>query len=72
MADTLSWEGLDDQDRKAKIDEHKHDQLRKQEEGKGHWKKELASNSESAVGSLVFPLWWVLGTGSGEEGVGTV
>ncbi|KAL8758784.1 MAG: hypothetical protein Q9184_003825 [Pyrenodesmia sp. 2 TL-2023] len=47
--DTKSWEEADDQDRKAKIDEHKHDQLRKQEEGKNHWKKELASNSESAV-----------------------
>ncbi|KAA6409448.1 MAG: hypothetical protein FRX48_07001 [Lasallia pustulata] len=31
------------------IDHHKDDQLRKQKEGKGHWKGELASNSESAV-----------------------
>ncbi|KAL8865460.1 MAG: hypothetical protein Q9174_006872, partial [Haloplaca sp. 1 TL-2023] len=37
------------EDRKAKIDEHKHDQLDKQKEGKGHWKKELSSNSEAAV-----------------------
>ncbi|KAL8924568.1 MAG: hypothetical protein Q9172_002602 [Xanthocarpia lactea] len=36
-------------DRKAKIDHHKEDQLRKQKEGKGHWKKELSSNSEAAV-----------------------
>ncbi|KAI4230828.1 MAG: hypothetical protein L6R40_007938 [Gallowayella cf. fulva] len=38
-----------DHDRKAKIDEHKDDQLNKQKEGKGHWKKELSSNSEAAV-----------------------
>ncbi|PSS22153.1 hypothetical protein M430DRAFT_34132 [Amorphotheca resinae ATCC 22711] len=28
---------------------HKQDLLRKQKEGKGHWKPELASNSEEAV-----------------------
>jgi len=28
---------------------HKQDQLKKQKEGKGHWKPELASNSEEAV-----------------------
>lgn len=39
----------DADDRKAKIDHHKDDQLNKQKEGKGHWKKELGSNSESAV-----------------------
>lgn len=39
----------DHDDRKSKIDEHKHDQLNKQKEGKGHWKKELSSNSEAAV-----------------------
>ncbi|KAL8713030.1 MAG: hypothetical protein Q9220_002890 [cf. Caloplaca sp. 1 TL-2023] len=39
----------DHEDRKAKIDEHKDDQLQKQKDGKGHWKKELSSNSESAV-----------------------
>ncbi|KAL2039841.1 hypothetical protein N7G274_007242 [Stereocaulon virgatum] len=38
-----------DDDRKAKIDYHKDDQLNKQKEGKGHWKSELSSNSESAV-----------------------
>ena len=32
------------------IDHHKDDQLRKQKEGKGHWKAELASQSEAAVG----------------------
>ncbi|KAH7360160.1 hypothetical protein BKA65DRAFT_492540 [Rhexocercosporidium sp. MPI-PUGE-AT-0058] len=28
---------------------HKQDQLKKQKEGKGHWKPELASDSEEAV-----------------------
>jgi len=28
---------------------HKQDQLQKQKEGKGHWKPELASNSEESV-----------------------
>lgn len=41
-----------DEERKADIDHHKHDQLKKQEEGKGHWKRELGSNSESAVRGL--------------------
>ncbi|MDI1486398.1 MAG: hypothetical protein OHK93_005626 [Ramalina farinacea] len=41
--------GQDDDARKEAIDEHKHDQLNKQKEGKGHWKGELSSNSESAV-----------------------
>ncbi|KAI4272355.1 MAG: hypothetical protein LQ337_005355 [Flavoplaca oasis] len=36
-------------DRKAKIDHHKDDQLNKQKEGKGQWKKELSSNSEAAI-----------------------
>ncbi|KAI4283210.1 MAG: hypothetical protein L6R35_005237 [Caloplaca aegaea] len=39
----------DSDDRKAKIDHHKDDQLTKQKEGKGHWKSELSSNSEAAV-----------------------
>ncbi|CAF9928153.1 MAG: hypothetical protein HETSPECPRED_006756 [Heterodermia speciosa] len=37
------------EERKADIDNHKNDQLKKQEEGKGHWKRELGSNSESAI-----------------------
>ncbi|MCJ1453121.1 hypothetical protein MMC28_003466 [Mycoblastus sanguinarius] len=37
------------EDRKGKIDDHKNDQLQKQKEGKGHWKSELGSNSESAI-----------------------
>jgi len=32
-----------------KNEEHKQDQLKKQKEGKGHWKPELASDSEEAV-----------------------
>ncbi|CAD6584539.1 MAG: hypothetical protein ASARMPRED_001790 [Alectoria sarmentosa] len=39
----------DADDRKAKIDHHKDDQLDKQKEGKNHWKGELGSNSESAI-----------------------
>ena len=35
------------------IDHHKNDQLQKQKEGKGHWKAELASQSEAAVGSIL-------------------
>lgn len=42
-----------DDEKKADIDHHKLDQLNKQKEGKGHWKRELGSNSESAVGSLL-------------------
>jgi len=30
-------------------EKHKQDQLQKQKEGKGHWKEELASDSEEAV-----------------------
>jgi len=30
-------------------EKHKQDQLKKQKEGKGHWKPELASDSEEAV-----------------------
>ena len=49
-----------DEERKADIDHHKNDQLKKQEEGKNHWKKELSSNSESAV-SEAFNEWEELG-----------
>ena len=31
------------------IDHHKNDGLQKQKDGKGHWKGELASQSEAAV-----------------------
>lgn len=33
----------------AEYEKHKQDQIQKQKEGKGHWKPELASNSEEAV-----------------------
>ncbi|KAM0797059.1 hypothetical protein BDR22DRAFT_965664 [Usnea florida] len=39
----------DVEERKAKIEHHKEDQLGKQREGKGHWKRELGSNSEAAI-----------------------
>lgn len=42
-----------DEERKADIDHHKNDQLKKQEEGKNDWKKELSSNSESAVSEVL-------------------
>ncbi|KAL8732953.1 MAG: hypothetical protein Q9181_003759 [Wetmoreana brouardii] len=56
----------DHDDRKAKIDHHKDDQLNKQKEGKGHWKPELSSNSEAAFkGVRVFghELSWMDGLG---------
>lgn len=37
-------------------EKHKQDQLAKQKEGKGHWKPELASDSEEAV-CCFLPLW---------------
>ncbi|KAG9228400.1 hypothetical protein BJ875DRAFT_477543 [Amylocarpus encephaloides] len=36
-------------DQAAENEKHKQDQLRKQKEGKGHWKPELASDSEEAI-----------------------
>lgn len=39
----------DREDVDKEIDHHKNEQLEKQKEGKGQWKSELASNSESAV-----------------------
>ncbi len=48
-----------EEDRAADIDHHKNDQLEKQKEGKGHWKEELGSNSESAV--------WIITKGSAEN-----
>ncbi|KAI0137160.1 hypothetical protein BJ170DRAFT_590102 [Xylariales sp. AK1849] len=37
------------QDKDHLTEHHKQDQLKKQKEGKGHWKPELASDSEEAV-----------------------
>ncbi|KAK8193071.1 uncharacterized protein BKA78DRAFT_294491 [Phyllosticta capitalensis] len=39
----------DQEGRAEEAEAHKQDQLRKQKQGKGHWKDELASDSESAV-----------------------
>lgn len=39
----------DNPDAAAHNEKHKQDQLQKQKEGKGHWKPELASDSEEAV-----------------------
>ncbi|KAK5112628.1 hypothetical protein LTR62_003943 [Meristemomyces frigidus] len=41
---TLNQEG-----RAEEAEAHKQDQLQKQKEGKGHWKDELASDSESII-----------------------
>ncbi|KAK4544992.1 hypothetical protein LTR36_003897 [Oleoguttula mirabilis] len=40
---------LHDEERGEKAEYHKQDQLQKQKEGKGQWKDELASDSESIV-----------------------
>jgi len=42
--DALNKEGRDEE-----IEHHKHDSLRKQKDGQGHWKDELSSNSESII-----------------------
>ena len=39
----------DNPDQASDNEKHKQDQLTKQKEGKGHWKPELASDSEEAV-----------------------
>jgi hypothetical protein len=39
----------DNPDLGSEYEKHKEDLLKKQKEGKGHWKSELASNSEEAV-----------------------
>ncbi|RFU31386.1 hypothetical protein B7463_g4946, partial [Scytalidium lignicola] len=39
----------DTNDKAIDYDKHKQDLLKKQKEGKGHWKSELGSNSEEAV-----------------------
>jgi hypothetical protein len=46
--------GRDDDDVQKEIEGHKNDLLQKQKEGKGHWKKELASSSEAAVRGPAF------------------
>lgn len=41
---------IDAPEKAADYERHKQDQLAKQKEGKNHWKPELASDSEEAVG----------------------
>ena len=43
------WQSKDRDNLHEEIDHHKNDQLQKQKDGKGHWKGELASQSEAAV-----------------------
>ena len=43
------WESKDRDNIHEEIEHHKNDQLQKQKDGKGHWKGELASQSEAAV-----------------------
>jgi len=54
--DNANWGflGTDTEDQAENNERHKQDQLKKQKEGKGHWKPELASNSEEAVSFLGF------------------
>ncbi|KAF2656524.1 hypothetical protein K491DRAFT_715287 [Lophiostoma macrostomum CBS 122681] len=40
---------LGDEGRSEEIENHKQDLLQKQKDGKGHWKEQLASDSESIV-----------------------
>ncbi|OCL08966.1 hypothetical protein AOQ84DRAFT_317609 [Glonium stellatum] len=40
---------LGHEDRAKEVEEHKEDLLKKQKEGKGHWKEPLASDSESII-----------------------
>lgn len=47
----LPFRPADREDRQNEVEHHKHDNLRKQKEGKAHWKPELGSNSEAAVRS---------------------
>ncbi|KAI9826076.1 MAG: hypothetical protein M1832_000525 [Thelocarpon impressellum] len=57
LSSTPSRSELKESDRAAKdspdvsshYEQHKQDQLAKQKEGKGHWKAELASDSETAI-----------------------
>ena len=48
-ANRLGFYQIDRDDVASEIDEHKNDQLEKQKKGQGHWKGELASQSEAAV-----------------------
>ena len=45
----MPYWNTDNPDLAESNERHKQDQLQKQKEGKGHWKPELASDSEEAV-----------------------
>jgi len=45
----------DTEGRAEEIEHHKQDALKKQKDGKGHWKDELASSSESIVRGMNRP-----------------
>jgi hypothetical protein len=52
---------IDIDDQGTANEHHKQDQLKKQKEGKGHWKPELASNSEEAVCFLIIsPIFFLM------------
>jgi hypothetical protein len=44
---------IDQEGRAEEAEHHKQEQLKKQEQGKGQWVDELASDSESAVGLIL-------------------
>lgn len=46
----------DQNERAAKIEEHKQAQLKDAKANQGKWRDELASDSESAVGIRAFPI----------------
>jgi len=46
---SLKEDNLAKENRSEEIEHHKQDLLNKHKEGKGHWKDELASNSESVI-----------------------
>lgn len=46
---SLIFSNLGNEQRAKEVEEHKQDLLKKQKEGKGHWKEPLASDSESIV-----------------------
>ena len=48
-AANISLNILDDPEQAANNEKHKQDSIAKSKEGKGHWKPELASDSEEAV-----------------------
>ena len=54
---------IDDAERRSEIDKHKDESVSKAKDGKGEWKKELASSSEAAVCLVHFLGVWFLHSG---------